>query len=156
MLDELRAQRRETLELGRVVPPRELRVSGVHTAAQPTYRGAAAQSLRSFSKGVVLILGGKDKGGTFADLVPLIRGRVTHLVLLGKAKESIAKQIGPVVPTILVEDMEDAVAAARVAAAPGGVVLLAPGCASFDQYSGFEARGEHFRTLVNALGEATS
>jgi UDP-N-acetylmuramoylalanine--D-glutamate ligase len=76
---------------------------------------------------------------------------VTHLVLLGQARESIARQIGPVVPTVIVEGMEDAVAAARVAAAPGGVVLLAPGCASFDQYSGFEARGDHFRRLVLAL-----
>ena len=122
--------------------------------SKATNVGAAAQSLRSFAGGVVLIMGGKDKGGTFADLIPLLRARVTHLVLLGRAKEAIARQIGPIVPTILVEDMEDAVAAARVAAAPGGVVLLAPGCASFDQYTGFEARGEHFRSLVNALEEA--
>jgi len=121
--------------------------------SKATNVGAAAQSLRSFAGGVVLIMGGKDKGGTFADLTSLVRDRVTHLVLLGKAKETIARQIGPIVPTILVEDLEDAVAAARVAALPGGVVLLAPGCASFDQYSGFEARGEHFRSLVNALEE---
>lgn len=121
--------------------------------SKATNVGAAAQSLLSFPKDVVLIMGGKDKGGAFADLVPLIRGRVSHLVLLGKAKESIAKQIGPIVPTILVEDMEDAVAAASVAAVPGGVVLLAPGCASFDQYTGFEARGDHFRSLVNSLEE---
>ena len=124
--------------------------------SKATNVGAAAQSLRSFPRDVVLIMGGKDKGGAFADLAPLLRDRVTHLVLLGRAKETIAQQIGPALPdlpVILVEDMEDAVAAARVAAPPGGVVLLAPGCASFDQYSGFEARGEHFRSLVNALEE---
>jgi UDP-N-acetylmuramoylalanine--D-glutamate ligase len=119
--------------------------------SKATNVGAVEPSVRSFPGGIVLILGGKDKGGAFADLVPLIRERVTHLVLLGQARESIARQIGPVVPTVIVEGMEDAVAAARVAAAPGGVVLLAPGCASFDQYSGFEARGDHFRRLVLAL-----
>ena len=121
--------------------------------SKATNVGAAAQSIGSFAKDVVLIMGGKDKGGAFADLIPLIRGRVSHLVLLGRAKDAIAQQIGPIVPTILVEDMEDAVAAASVVAVPGGVVLLAPGCASFDQYTGFEARGEHFRTLVNELVE---
>jgi UDP-N-acetylmuramoylalanine--D-glutamate ligase len=50
--------------------------------------------------------------------------------------------------------MDEAVPAARAAARPGGVVLLAPGCASFDQYSGFEARGDHFRRLVNDLAGA--
>jgi UDP-N-acetylmuramoylalanine--D-glutamate ligase len=121
--------------------------------SKATNVGAAAQSIGSFEKDIVLIMGGKDKGGAFADLLPLIRDRVSHLVLLGKAKDDIARQIGPIVPTILVEDMEDAVAAAAVVAVPGGVVLLAPGCASFDQYSGFEARGEHFRKLVNELQE---
>ena len=121
--------------------------------SKATNVGAVIPSVRSFPGDIVLILGGKDKGGAFADLVPLIRERVTQLVLLGQARESIAKQIGPVVPTVLVEGMEAAVEAARSSARPGGVVLLAPGCASFDQYSGFEARGDHFRRLVLALEE---
>lgn len=153
------AQAAEGVRTFRGLPHRLERVRDLDGVAwfndsKATNVGAAAQSLRSFAGGVVLIMGGKDKGGTFADLIPLVRARVTHLVLLGRAKEAIARQIGPIVPTILVEDMEDAVAAARVAAAPGGVVLLAPGCASFDQYTGFEARGEHFRSLVNAQEEA--
>jgi UDP-N-acetylmuramoylalanine--D-glutamate ligase len=122
--------------------------------SKATNVGAVAPSVRSFPGGIVLIMGGKDKGGAFADLEPLIRERVTTLILIGQAKEAIARQIGPVVPTLLVEGMDEAVPAARAAAQPGGVVLLAPGCASFDQYSGFEARGDHFRRLVNALGGA--
>jgi len=153
------AQMAEGVRTFRGLPHRLERVRDLDGVAwfndsKATNVGAAAQSLRSFAGGVVLIMGGKDKGGAFADLIPLVGARVSHLVLLGRAKETIARQIGPIVPTILVEDMEDAVAAARVAAAPGGVVLLAPGCASFDQYTGFEARGEHFRSLVNALEEA--
>jgi len=121
--------------------------------SKATNVGAVAPSVRSFPGGIVLIMGGKDKGGAFADLEPLIRERVTTLVLIGQARESIAKQLGPVVPTLMVEGLEEAIPAARAAAKPGGVVLLAPGCASFDQYSGFEARGDHFRRLVNALKE---
>ena len=119
--------------------------------SKATNVGAAIPSLASFRGGVVLILGGKDKGGRFADLVPLIRSRATHLILIGKARESIKKQLGPVAPMTLVEGMAEAVETARRVAPPGGVVLLAPACASFDQYSGFEARGDHFRQLVLAL-----
>jgi UDP-N-acetylmuramoylalanine--D-glutamate ligase len=121
--------------------------------SKATNVGATIQSLRSFERGVVLILGGKDKGGAFADLVPLIRGRVAHLILIGQARESIRAQVGDVAPITMVEDLGAAVEAARRVAPKGGVVLLAPGCASFDQYSGFEARGDHFRRLVQLLPE---
>ncbi|HKQ97593.1 MAG TPA: UDP-N-acetylmuramoyl-L-alanine--D-glutamate ligase, partial [Candidatus Polarisedimenticolia bacterium] len=119
--------------------------------SKATNVGATEKSLLSFENGVVLILGGKDKGGKFEELEPLLRGRVTHLILLGKARETIRRALGDVVPTTLVEDLHAAVAAALTQVRPGGVVLLAPACASFDQYSGFEARGEHFRKLVGAL-----
>ncbi len=119
--------------------------------SKATNVGATEKSLLSFERGVVLILGGKDKGGRFEDLEPLLRGRVTHLILLGKARATIRRAIGDVVPTTLVEDLPQAVTAARCVVRPGGVVLLAPACASFDQYSGFEARGDHFKALVAAL-----
>jgi UDP-N-acetylmuramoylalanine--D-glutamate ligase len=119
--------------------------------SKATNVGATAQSLRSFERGVVLILGGKDKGGAFGELEPLVRGRVTHLVLMGQARETIRKQIGGAAPVTMAVDMPEAVTAARALARPGGVVLLAPACASFDQYSGFEARGDHFRRLVSDL-----
>ncbi len=121
--------------------------------SKATNVGATIQSLRSFERGVVLILGGKDKGGAFADLVPLIRGRVAHLILVGQARESIRAQIGAAAPITMAGDLVEAVEAARKVAPEGGVVLLAPGCASFDQYSGFEARGDHFRRLVQSLPE---
>jgi UDP-N-acetylmuramoylalanine--D-glutamate ligase len=153
------ARAAEAVRSFRALPHRLERVRELDGVAwfndsKATNVGAVAPSLRSFPGGIVLIMGGKDKGGAFADLAKLVRERVTTLILLGQAKESIAQQIGPgipSVPTLLVEGMEEAVPAARAAAAPGGVVLLAPGCASFDQYSGFEARGDHFRRLVLAL-----
>ncbi len=119
--------------------------------SKATNVAATVKSLLSFPGKVVLILGGKDKGGDFTELVPLVRERVAHLVLMGKARETIARQIGPVVPTTRVVTLAEAIEAARAEAPPGGVVLLAPACASFDQYSGFEERGEDFRRRVLAL-----
>jgi len=119
--------------------------------SKATNVAATMKSLESFAGGIVLILGGKDKGGDFTRLVPLIRERVAHLVLMGKAREVIAAQVGSIVPTTKVATLKEAVEAAWVEAGPGGVVLLAPACASFDQYSGFEERGEDFRGLVQAL-----
>jgi len=119
--------------------------------SKATNVGATVKSLLSFPGRVVLILGGKDKGGDFSELVPLIRERVAHLILMGKARDAIASQVGPIAPTSSVVTMREAVEAARRVAPAGGVVLLAPACASFDQYSGFEARGEDFRSLVNGL-----
>jgi len=119
--------------------------------SKATNVAATMKSLESFPGGIVLILGGKDKGGDFTRLVPLVRERVAHLVLMGKARDVIAAQVGPIVPTTKVATMADAVEAARGAAPPDGVVLLAPACASFDQYTGFEERGEDFRRLVRAL-----
>ena len=122
--------------------------------SKATNVGATARSVQSFAGNVVLILGGKDKGGAFAELEPLIRARVAHLVLMGQARDDIAKQLGPIAPTTLVRTLPEAVDAAARVATPGAVVLLAPACASFDQYSGFEARGDHFRWLVNDLTRA--
>ena len=119
--------------------------------SKATNVAATMKSLESFPGGIVLILGGKDKGGDFTRLVPLVRERVAHLVLMGKARDVIAAQVGPIVPTTKVATMADAVETARGAAPPDGVVLLAPACASFDQYTGFEERGEDFRRLVRAL-----
>jgi UDP-N-acetylmuramoylalanine--D-glutamate ligase len=143
----------------RGLPHRLERVRELHGVSwfndsKATNVGAAAQSLRSFASGVVLILGGKDKGGAFAELVPLVRERVAHLVLMGAARDAIREQMGDAVPTTMAKDMEEAIAAARREVRPAGVVLLAPACASFDQYSGFEARGEDFRRRVLALEEA--
>ena len=119
--------------------------------SKATNVAATARSLESFQQGVILILGGKDKGGDFASLLPLIRQRTAGLVLMGKARDVIAAQLGEPVPTRKVQTMPEAVAAARSMAAPGQVVLLAPACASFDAYRNFEERGEDFKRRVSEL-----
>lgn len=130
---------------------REIDSVRYYNDSKATNVSATAKSLASFEGGVVLILGGKDKGGDFAQLVPLLRERCAGLILMGKARDSIAAQLGEPVPTRKVVTMEEAVAAAWEVAAPGQVVLLAPGCASFDAYRNFEERGDDFRSRVRAL-----
>jgi len=119
--------------------------------SKATNVAATAKSLASFPGGVILILGGKDKGGDFAALLPLIRERAAGLVFMGKARDSIRAQVGEPVAARTVLTMAEAVAAAREMAGPGKVVLLAPGCASFDAYLNYEERGEDFRAKVRSL-----
>jgi len=99
-----------------------------------------------------LILGGRTKAQDFAPLAPLVAARCASVHLIGDGAGEIAAALaGTGVPLHDDGDLERAVAAAHAAARPGEVVLLSPACASFDQYPDFEARGAHFRALVEAL-----
>jgi UDP-N-acetylmuramoylalanine--D-glutamate ligase len=111
---------------------------------------AVARALATFET-VILIMGGQDKEGDFATLVPLVSQRVKHLIVLGDAAARIAKVMQGVVAIQQVEDMAEAVKLARDLAVPGDVVLLSPGCASFDQYENYAARGNDFRRQVEQL-----
>ena len=113
--------------------------------------GATARTLAGLPGPVVLILGGKDKGGSYAPLVPLVRERVRALVLIGEAREKIAAALAGTVPIESVEGLGEAVRRAAALARPGDAVLLSPACASFDQYTGYAERGRHFHSEVNAL-----
>jgi UDP-N-acetylmuramoylalanine--D-glutamate ligase len=98
---------------------------------------------------VHLIAGGRTKAQDFAPLAPLVAERCATVHLIGEGAGEIAAALAPAdVPLMFSEDLEHAVVGARAAAQPGEVVLLSPACASFDQYPDFEARGEHFRALV--------
>jgi UDP-N-acetylmuramoylalanine--D-glutamate ligase len=114
-------------------------------------------ALRSYAPGSVhLIAGGRTKEQDFGPLAPLVAERCVAVYLIGEGAEELAAALAPAahggkVAIRDVGDMEHAVAAAHAAAHPGEVVLLSPACASFDQYAAFEARGEHFRRLVEAL-----
>jgi UDP-N-acetylmuramoylalanine--D-glutamate ligase len=110
--------------------------------------GAVEKSLRSFSGGVVLLLGGYDKGGDFATLRALIRERVVGTLCFGAAAPHIAAQLGPDAQCTVVADLASAVRRATALARPGQTVLLSPGCASFDEFRDYVERGQRFRTLV--------
>ncbi len=114
---------------------------------------AVARALECFSAPVVLIMGGLDKGGDFHRLAPVVSRRAKSLIVIGAAGDKIRAALGDTVPTLTAEGMGQAVALAAAAAAPGDTVLLAPGCASFDMYTDYRARGEDFRRVVGQLTE---
>ena len=101
----------------------------------------------------VLILGGRDKGGSYLPLVPGIRRHVKEVVVLGEAQEKIRRELSPHVPVEAASDFQEAVARAFSIADPGGTVLLSPACSSYDMFHGYEERGERFREAVMRLEE---
>src|SRR5262249_10210783 len=110
---------------------------------------ATIKALESFPSGVHLILGGKDKGSDYTVLNDLLRQRVKRVYTIGAAAEKIQSQIsGEVVSS---GTLENAVKRAATSAQPGDVVLLAPACASFDQFQNYEHRGKVFKELVRGL-----
>ncbi|MFQ5667238.1 MAG: UDP-N-acetylmuramoyl-L-alanine--D-glutamate ligase [Candidatus Binatia bacterium] len=113
--------------------------------------GAVEKSVTSFTQGVILLAGGFDKRGDFAHLLPLLRTHVKYVVLFGAAGPRIQSQLDHVVPHSLVPDLAAAVREAAEQACAGDTVLLSPGCASFDEFSDYAARGRRFRELVEAL-----
>ncbi|MGB7949613.1 MAG: UDP-N-acetylmuramoyl-L-alanine--D-glutamate ligase [Candidatus Binatia bacterium] len=113
--------------------------------------GAVAKSLASFSAPVILIAGGVDKGGDYGVLQEGIRKRVRRLVLFGAAKELMAKALGTMTKTVIVDDLEAAVRDAHEQARSGDVVLLSPACSSFDMFQNYAERGRVFKKLVQAL-----
>jgi UDP-N-acetylmuramoylalanine--D-glutamate ligase len=100
---------------------------------------------------VVLILGGRGKRAPYAPLAELIRDNVRQLVLIGEDAETIAKELGEYALSQRAADMQEAVKLSFQSAQPGDIVLLAPACASFDQFENFEHRGRVFKELVRAL-----
>jgi len=104
------------------------------------------------ARAAVILLGGKDKGGDYAPLVEVMRGRVRCAVLYGAAAARIEEAlVGEDITYRRVDDLVAAVAVARDRARPGDAVLLAPACSSYDQFRDFEQRGDRFRALVEAL-----
>ena len=112
---------------------------------------AVDRALTCFSNPVILILGGLDKGGRFEDLQNAARRHAKQIILLGAAATKIKSALGHEIATRTMESMQAAVQHAFQSAAPGDVVLLSPGCASFDMYANYAERGEDFRKEVNKL-----
>ena len=112
---------------------------------------AVARALEAFEKPVILLLGGRDKNGDFETLEPLVRRRVKEMVLFGEARGRIGERIGGLVKTQMADTLREAVHTAYADAAPGDVVLLSPGCASFDEFRSYAHRGDVFKETVNRL-----
>jgi UDP-N-acetylmuramoylalanine--D-glutamate ligase len=117
---------------------------------------ATIKALESFPANIHLILGGKDKGSDYSLLNELLRQRVKRVYTIGAAAGKIESQIvslkGGGVEIVHAETLENALRKANAVAEPGDVVLLAPACASFDQFKNYEQRGQVFKEIVRGLG----
>lgn len=120
--------------------------------SKATNVASALVALRSYRDGVHLIAGGRGKQQDFGPLAPLVGERCRAVYLIGEAAADLERALAAAGVTLhRAGDLQTAVGAAAAAARPGDTVLLSPACASYDQYTDFEARGEHFRALVEAL-----
>jgi len=128
-------------------------VGGVryYNDSKATNVDATMKAVEAFAGGIHLILGGKDKGSDYRVLEPLLRERVKTVITIGSAAEKIEHQLDGVVKIERAETLQRAVAYAHEVAAAGDTVLLAPACASFDQFENYEQRGRVFKELVQAL-----
>jgi len=111
---------------------------------------ATIKALESFPANIHLILGGKDKGSDYTVLNDLLRQRVKRVYTIGTAAAKIGSQIKDV-EVVPAETLENALRKAHAVAQPGDVVLLAPACASFDQFKNYEHRGQVFKEVVRGL-----
>jgi UDP-N-acetylmuramoylalanine--D-glutamate ligase len=112
---------------------------------------ATKKALEAFASGVHLILGGKDKNSDYTELADLLRTRVKIVYTIGSAAEKIERQLAGVVKIVSAGTLEAAVREAARLAVVDDVVLLAPACASFDQFTSYEHRGRVFKDLVKGL-----
>jgi UDP-N-acetylmuramoylalanine--D-glutamate ligase len=119
--------------------------------SKATNVAAAVASIQSIDGTLVLVAGGEGKGGNFGELAAALEGKLRAAVLLGTDAEAIADAIDTVMPVYFARDMDDAVCQAAAYAESDDTVLLAPACASFDQFANYGARGDAFSSAVEAL-----
>lgn len=122
--------------------------------SKATNVGAALKALEGVDRRVVLIAGGRDKGGSYAPLVQALKVKARAVVLLGEAAPLIKAALGTSVPHRQADSMREAVHLARMLAEPGDCVLLAPACSSLDMFDSYAHRGRAFAAVVRELAEA--
>jgi UDP-N-acetylmuramoylalanine--D-glutamate ligase len=128
-------------------------ISGVEyfNDSKATNVDATLKALDAFPGNLLVILGGKDKGSDYKILRQALRSRARVALLIGSAAEKIEAELAGAVPIERAETLARAVKAASERAQPGDTVLLAPACASFDQFENYEHRGRVFKQLVREL-----
>lgn len=116
--------------------------------SKATNVGAAVAAITGMPGKVVLIAGGEGKGQDFSPLRPAMAAKGRAVILIGRDASQIKAALGDIVPTTFAANLGEVVSQARALAQPGDAVLLAPACASFDMFSGYEDRGEQFVQAV--------
>ncbi len=131
-------------------------INGVkfYNDSKATNVDAAIKCIEAFDGGVNVILGGKDKGGDYSPLAPLVSARCSNVILIGAAADKIAAALENTRPMRRASTMQEAVEIGLRLSRPGEIVLLAPACASFDMFENYEHRGRVFKEAVNRLAGA--
>ena len=129
----------------------EINAVRYYNDSKATNVDATLKALDAFPGRILIVLGGKDKGSDYTVLQKPLREKAILALLIGAASETIEKQISGSVAIERAGTLEQAVEIASRAARPGDVVLLAPACASFDQFEDYEHRGRVFKDLVRNL-----
>ncbi len=114
---------------------------------------AVLWALKSINEPVILIMGGEDKGLDFSPLREIIGERVKKLILIGESRNKLRAVFEGTVELSEAENLEEAVELAFREAERGDVVLLSPGCSSFDMFKNYKERGERFKDAVHRLGK---
>jgi UDP-N-acetylmuramoylalanine--D-glutamate ligase len=115
---------------------------------------AARRSLEAFTQPVLIVLGGRYKGGDFGELAPELRAHGRRVLAIGEARERVKAALEGAAPVDSCSSLRDAVLRAHAAALSGDVVLLAPACSSFDMFADYADRGRAFKAEVRRLAEA--
>lgn len=133
-------------------------INGVkfYNDSKGTNVGATEKALAGFNDKVVLILGGRDKGGDYTFLNDEIRRIVKKIIAIGEAKDKIYQQLKDIIPVIKEESFESAIRTAYKNAEEGEIVLLSPACSSFDMFSSYVERGNKFVEIVKKMKEEFS
>jgi UDP-N-acetylmuramoylalanine--D-glutamate ligase len=131
---------------------RELNGVAWYNDSKATNVDAALKAIAAFEGGLWIILGGKDKNSDYTPLAAALAGKAHAALLIGAAAGKIEQQLAGAVAPIHSHTLDAAVHEVHQRARPGDTVLLAPACASFDQFENFEHRGRIFKRLVHSLG----
>ena len=130
---------------------RELKEVTYINDSKATNISSVIAAIKSFNSPIILLLGGKNKDSDFRLLLPHTKRHVKHIVSFGEAGGEIATAIGDAVRLDIKSSLNQAVASAHKIASPGDIILMSPGCASFDEFNNFEDRGEKFISMVEKL-----
>ena len=133
-------------------------VSGVDFVndSKATTISSVGWALKSLEENIVLIMGGRYKGGDFGLLKPLVKQKVDYIISIGEARPQIKSGLSGVKPIFEANSFSEAVSEGFKKAKKGGSVLLSPGCSSFDMFKNYEERGKIFKDIVKEIASLRS
>ncbi|MBL7052169.1 MAG: UDP-N-acetylmuramoyl-L-alanine--D-glutamate ligase [Candidatus Marinimicrobia bacterium] len=126
----------------------------VYNDSKATNSDSVSWALRSFDQPIILLMGGIAKEKTYSHLQNLVNDKVKRIIAFGQDREKIATEFGYKIPTQITETLHKAIELAVFHAENSDIILLSPGCASFDEFSNFEERGDFFKQKIREIFHA--